>query len=539
MDRLFALRATSSFLIAIVLSLVASVGVLTATEHPAHAQTPIDRPQVGVAFHAMWSDYTDAQRSAAIQRFADAGIEWVRIDLGWSSFQENGRDSYSQWYFDRADSVINELRANGIKVMGLLWATPGWANGGQPREVPPDDPGDYGVIARKVAEHFRGRVDAWEVWNEPNDSFFEGTAAQYAALLKAAYPQFKAGDPDAEVVLGGPTHNDTDWLRKLYEHGASGYFDIMATHPYQGMGDDPPEVIVEGAIWTMTHVEAVHDLMVEFGDGDKEIWFTEFGWSAHENWDGVPNWQRGVSESQQADYLIRAIQLMARDYPYVTNMFWYNDRNRASGNASLDNYGLMRRDLTPKPVYDRLQEFLTSEVPAEPSPEPDPLPADDEPSPASTPPPTDTSDPSSRRNLLSNGDFETGIHPWRAPRGRVSLDSRSHSGSRSTLVSSKGRVRTLVSELVSVPGPTVVEVSGHVKVPRTGQRIRLVVIEQRDGRRVQRWGLSLQVMGTRWAKLPTIRYGTKGDTEVKVKLRMRSKRGRHFLADDLYLRPTE
>ena len=39
------------------------------------AATPDDLPEVGVQFHAMWSDYTDAQRLAVVDKMADAGLE--------------------------------------------------------------------------------------------------------------------------------------------------------------------------------------------------------------------------------------------------------------------------------------------------------------------------------------------------------------------------------------------------------------------------------------------------------------------------------
>jgi hypothetical protein len=316
-------------------------------------------PTMGVQFHGTWSSYTAAQRAAVLDRFQAAGVRWVRIDLGWPSFQETGRGAFSRWYVSLADDAVNEARARGLEVLATLWGTPRWANGGGTASVPPANAADYAQAAQWLAAHFRGRVSAWEVWNEPNLSdFWQGSVAQYASLLKAAYPAFKSGDPSARVVLGGPSTNDADWLRKLYAAGAKGTFDVMSTHPYMGVADAPPEARDDGTRYTIAHVRAVHRLMVRNGDGAKPIWFTEFGWSSHANWPGVENWNRGVTPQRQGEYLVRTLKYVGANFRYVTNVFWYTDRNESGAGPHNDNYGLLMQDGSPKPAYDALKAFL-------------------------------------------------------------------------------------------------------------------------------------------------------------------------------------
>jgi hypothetical protein len=319
-------------------------------------------PAVGVQLHAMWNDYSDAQRLEVLDKIAAANLEWVRIDVGWSSFQERCRTCYSDWYLDRADLVVDAARRRGLKVLLTIWRTPSWANGGAGELAPPASPADFGNFMSWLAGRFRGRVSAYEIWNEPDSrDFFTGSVGQYAGLVRAAHPAVKAADPDAQVVLGGPIHNNTDWLRAAYQAGVRGSFDVLATHPYAGPTDLPPEVPDQRGdnIYLLTHVAAVHALMVANGDGDKPIWFTEFGWSSHANSGGEANWDRGVTLQQQADYTLRAIRLVASRFPYVTNMIVYNERNRATGNRQLDNYGILNRDLSEKPVYAALRGYLS------------------------------------------------------------------------------------------------------------------------------------------------------------------------------------
>ncbi len=317
-------------------------------------------PAFGSQFHATWSNYTAQDRAAILDKLAAAGVEWVRIDVGWASYEYHGAGQIESWYTNRVDAAVNEARARGLKVLLTPWMTPGWANANAGTSAPPTNPADYARFLTWLADHHKGRVQAYEVWNEPNLNYFwKGTPTQYSSLLKAAYPALKAGDPAAQVVLGGPAYNDAAWIANQYQLGIQGSFDIMATHPYQGFANAAPETPSDGTRGSFTHVTAVRDLMVANGDGAKPIWFTEFGWSDHATPAGTPNWQWGVTPTQQADYLIRSLRWVATNAPYVTQVFWYNERNQTSGDAHLDNYGLLTADLGEKPVYQALRDYLT------------------------------------------------------------------------------------------------------------------------------------------------------------------------------------
>jgi hypothetical protein len=322
------------------------------------------RPELGSMFHCAWLEYTDSQREAIFDSLEAAGVEWVRIDVGWSSLQETGRGQFSQWYVALVDKCVGMAAARGLNVLGMLFRTPGWANGGQGVQVPPTNVADYAFIANWVANRYRGRVQAWEIWNEPDPAqaswSWSGTVQQYVQLLKAAYPAVKSGDPNALVVFGGPSSNDDAFIASAYAAGARGAFDVMATHPYQGLADAPPEQPDDGNRWWFTHLPAVRAVMVANGDAAKPIWFTEFGWSSHDNWPGIENWNRGVTEVQQAEYLVRAVNYTRANYPYVANMLWYTERNRSAGKVHYDNYGLLRASLAAKPAYASLKSYIAS-----------------------------------------------------------------------------------------------------------------------------------------------------------------------------------
>jgi hypothetical protein len=340
---------------------LAPATTLPTTTTPPQLTRLAGEPAVGSAFHGLWSNYTPAVRQTVLDDLAAAHVAWVRIDIGWINLEPNGSGQIDAEFVARADAVINEARARGLMVLATLWASPPWANGGQSTKVPPSNPADYARIAQWAAAHFQGRIAAWEFWNEPNiDDYWIGhDPAAYANLVRAAYPAVKAGDPNALVVIAGPSYNDTDYLSALYDHGVHGFFDVISTHPYQGHSNSPPETADDGSEYTLTHVAAVHQLMVARGDGAKPIWFTEYGWSSHPNTSATPYWQMGVTEQQQGDYLIRTLRWVAQNAPYVTNAFWYNDLDTQFGDVHGDNYGLLRTNLSPKPAYTALKSYLT------------------------------------------------------------------------------------------------------------------------------------------------------------------------------------
>ena len=151
-------------------------------------------------------------------------------------------------------------------------------------------------------------------------------------------------------------YNDETWLTRAYAAGARGCFDILGVHPYMAPADAPPGLKDNGEMWRMRHVAAIRRVM-ERHDDRRPVWATEFGWSSHRTVAGDPAWKRGVSQTEQARYAVRAMKLLGRDYPYVKKAFWYKDLASGAGRHH-DGYALLRRDLSPKPVYRALRRLL-------------------------------------------------------------------------------------------------------------------------------------------------------------------------------------
>ena len=123
-----------------------------------------------------------------LDKLKAAGVSWVRIDFAWDGIEDTAKGARNSWYIGMMDTCVNQARARGINVLMTLWLTPSWARGsGTNNRVPPTNPQDFADFAQWAAGYWRGRVAAWEVWNEPdpNQSFFQGTIQQYASIVRA------------------------------------------------------------------------------------------------------------------------------------------------------------------------------------------------------------------------------------------------------------------------------------------------------------------------------------------------------------------
>lgn len=352
-------------------ALISTLALTIALAAPAAAlaaQSP------AVQLHLLWGSASAAEKDRQLDQAKRAGARVVRIDVGWQTLEEARKGKYSSWYLSQIDDVVNKARARGLKVLFTLVFTPCWASsapdsikqgcsaGWYERGVgryPPSNPRDYADALRFLASRYRGRVTAWEIWNEPNLKAFWNTSrpvARYVALLKAAYRAAKAADPGAVVVGGALSESDVTFTNALYRAGAKGNFDALSIHPYS---HDYSPLRTLDPRWVKSSfiqgVPAVRNVMRRYGDA-RRMWLTEFGWSTSSIRGRQNPWENGVSESTQATYLRQAFTHM-HEWSYVDVGVWYNLVNRSADTADREsNFGLLRHDRTKKPAYSAFQK---------------------------------------------------------------------------------------------------------------------------------------------------------------------------------------
>jgi hypothetical protein len=271
----------------------------------------------------------------------EAGAAWLRCDFAWSDLEW----VQGSWYFDGCDRVVEEAGARGIDVLGILGTSPPWANGGNPWNYPPTEKEAWRNYVRTVVSRYKGRVKAWEVWNEENIHQFwmpEPDAADYVELLRLASEEIRAADPQALVIMGGVAGLDPDYLNECLYLGAAEYVDALAYHPYPetvgvvGEPEEdrfkPKEELCRGL------VDFVRGLIGQYTEKELQVWITEVGWTT------CAQSPPGVDEGTQAAYLLRTfVNYAATD---VDKVIWYSLRDDMTN--ALDYYGLVAGDFAPK-----------------------------------------------------------------------------------------------------------------------------------------------------------------------------------------------
>jgi hypothetical protein len=371
---------------------------------------PAGAVERGVMADLTW-DISTADFAPTQAAITDIGAGSVRLEFRWYE-GEPRQDDYDTSTLDKWDRAMDVAEASGAEIIAMVHRAPKWASGQSTTYGTPQNVADYANFMRFLAERYRGRVAAWEIWNEQNSERFWPTgpdAAEYVQLLRAAYPAVKQADPSALVAFGGLAYSDFYYVSQAYKAGAKGWFDVMTTHPYS-------DQFAPNAVWyaapgliamkSFTAYREVRKRMLGYGD-DKPIWFTEFGWSTS------TTSPKGVTHEQQASYLTSALCIMEQD-PYVDVAVWYNLRNN-HWNDDADSWetqlGLMKTTFERKPAYDAFKNYDPSKCPPVslpdpvPTPTPDPLPTlEPEPDPTDPADPDETGEPEDEGEI---GDVST------------------------------------------------------------------------------------------------------------------------------------
>jgi hypothetical protein len=270
------------------------------------------------------------------------------------------------------DGPVAELAQIGVKPVFVVV--------GDPTKPPVTSAAiaDYASFVGRATAHFRGRAAAWEIWNEEDapkwwagmppldEDHPDRDASAYVPMLKAAYAAAKAGDPSTPVVLGGLTGNDYKFVQSVYDNGGAGSFDVVATHtdtgcavssPYGYYRDSPGGPISQ---WAFLGYRSVHDVMDAHGEGSKQIWLTEMGWSSYTGTCGVGKWAgqkaAGVSEADQAKFTTQAFHCLNGD-PYVGKALLFKLNEDPQPDPMDTAYGMVRANYQHKPLFNVFQTF--------------------------------------------------------------------------------------------------------------------------------------------------------------------------------------
>ena len=327
------------------------------------------------------------KRERTVEMAQEAGLGWAKQQFSWAEIEALQKGEFidplgggSSW--DKFDALVDLYRASGMQIIARLDRAPAWARPPDTRpETPPTNLEDYGDFVYAFVQHFSGRVQYIQIWNEPNIYPEWGEQAvdpvAYTEMLRIAYERAKEADPDVHVLsaplaitLGEPhpepgkwrSMPDLDFLEAMYQAGAADYFDILSANAF-GF-DLPPDDPPDPDVLNFRRVELQRKIMERYGDGDKAVWFNEYGWNAAPAYfdEDALMWER-VSEEKQAEYTLQGIELARQNWPWagVFNIWYFRQTGQQyTINDAAYYFRMLDIDFTPRRVYDAVQDATST-----------------------------------------------------------------------------------------------------------------------------------------------------------------------------------
>jgi hypothetical protein len=181
---------------------------------------------------------------------------------------------------------------------------------------------DWRNYVRQVAMRYKGRIQEYQIWNEPSDkSHFSGSLPKIVELTCEAFKILKSIDPGVRVVspgsAGGGHH--IKYLEEFLAGGGNRCIDVVAHHLY--VPRFGPEAMIP-------IIREVRSVMRRTGVAQLPLWNTETGWWIS-NTEGGPEpdavakggWRKVDAGIEGRGVLQRAF-LLARAEG-VDRFYWY------------------------------------------------------------------------------------------------------------------------------------------------------------------------------------------------------------------------
>ena len=244
--------------------------------------------------------HAGTRRTAEEYQFLDElGARWVLDTFYWGVIErEQGVFDFS-YYDDYVDTAIRQNR----KVAAVLGYEAPWLTPHKKRYISPDNIPHFLNFVRETVQHFKGRVNVWSIWNEPNFVFWNGPAGEFYELTVQTAQVIRETDPGCDIIGGVFWRTPARFIKNMHKAGAMKDLDGLAFHPYA--------ITPSGAM-------KLHDKfldVLEKLDYSGPVWITEVGYPTG-GW-----YPTRVSLNKNPSYIVKTIAGLAVRGARV--LFWY------------------------------------------------------------------------------------------------------------------------------------------------------------------------------------------------------------------------
>lgn len=326
------------------------LGLAGASAIPGPLPPPILPQGIGVNIHFTRGHTRD------LDLMRDAGFRVVRMDLGWAGIER----SPGVYDWSAYDELTTHLIARGLRPWYILdYSNPLYEEqvtsrnpvyGVEQRDTAsPRKPESVAAFARwaaAAAVRYATRDVIWEIWNEPNISFWkpQPDVAEYSALALATCRAIRAAVPAATIVAPATSEVPAPFLEAFFQSGTLEYLDAISVHPYRRYSLSP-----ETAGEDYRKVRELLERHAPPGKKKLPILSGEWGYASH---------TKGVPPDTQAAFAVR--MQLANLFHRIPISIWYDWKNDGADPTEREhNFGTVAADLEPKPAYAAFRTVAT------------------------------------------------------------------------------------------------------------------------------------------------------------------------------------
>lgn len=172
------------------------------------------------------------------------GIARIRQQAGWARCEKDP----GMYDFAWLDQCVFDAREMGVSVwVELSYGNPVYEGGGG-RHLNAGFPQSEAALTawdnwvRAIAEHYKGIVNDWCIWNEPNGADSGNTVQEATDFAIRTAETLRSVIPDAKIAAFALTYADPEWIgpfvQELQKRGKTHLFNTIAYHHYNHNPDD-------------------------------------------------------------------------------------------------------------------------------------------------------------------------------------------------------------------------------------------------------------------------------------------------------------
>jgi LysM repeat protein len=337
--------------------------------------------------------FLDDDASALVSQLSELDVSWVKISVDWAVIEP----TEGEFAFDQLDAAVDAFNDADLSVLLMLTGAPDWSRPSatalameQPTYGPPDDLDTFGSFAGTVAERYAGKVQAYEIWFQPNnrlswmtttvnlrsDGFPDARLSnvRYIDLLEVAYNAIKDADADAIVLTAGlaPTGNNDFYnsidnfvfFEELLRQGALSFSDGIAVHidgfnnapdaECCGVANEDPQFDESYHFFFSDSLDNYRTILNRNGGANEALWLTRFGWGTAEGGLGEPSPEMAFislnTSQNQADYVSAALEI-GEERGDIAAMILFNLNGCAVGDTNACYYSAIDSTGTARSIF--------------------------------------------------------------------------------------------------------------------------------------------------------------------------------------------